>query len=73
MQHLGWGHDRYLAAATYDALNSNTVATGQWKKGKAPKLKPWPRPKIKKQAKKSKPKSVAEIYNALPLSGAHKL
>lgn len=41
----GWGHDRYLLAGLYDALNTNTVVTGNWGKGKAPKMQPWPRPK----------------------------
>lgn len=41
----GWGHDRYLLAAIFDAVNLNTRATGQWGKGKAPKFDPYPRPK----------------------------
>lgn len=45
-RHLfGWGQDRYLAADTYDAINVNTTATGQWK-SKAPKIDPYPRPKV---------------------------
>lgn len=62
--HFGWGLDRYLHAALYDALNANTRATGNWSKGKAPKFPEWPRPgsnKTKGKDKK-KPVTVADIY-----------
>lgn len=60
---FGWGQDRHLAADLFDALNANTRATGQWGKGKAPKIAPYPRPKAKaKKAGKRRPTSVAEIY-----------
>lgn len=77
MEHLGWGMDRHLAASQYDAINSNTRATGQWKRGKAPNIKPWPRPKSKKQKKKKSDKknaapSVADFYRSLH-GGVHKL
>ena len=49
-QHFGWGLDRHIAVDLFDAINANTRATGNWKKGGAPKLKPWPRPKFKKKA-----------------------
>ncbi|MFF7800253.1 hypothetical protein [Streptomyces olivaceus] len=68
-EHFGWGVDRHLKADIFDALNQNTRATGNWGKGKAPKLPPWPRPKpLKKPTKATgskkagKPISVAEIY-----------
>lgn len=38
-----WGQDRYLLAAVYDALNTNTAVTGRWK-SRPPKFDPWPRP-----------------------------
>ncbi|MEU6959590.1 hypothetical protein [Streptomyces chrestomyceticus] len=61
-QFFGWGQDRHLTADIYDALNTNTRATGQWGK-KAPKIPEFPRPKAKTTAKASKrPASVAEIY-----------
>ncbi|MDH6462055.1 hypothetical protein M2302_002230 [Micromonospora sp. A200] len=66
--HYGWGVDRHMAADTFDAINANTRATGNWAKGKAPKLPQWPRPKSKPKAKttepgeKKKPVSVADIY-----------
>jgi hypothetical protein len=63
---FGWGQDRHLAADLFDAINQNTRATGQWGKGKAPKLPAYPRPNPKNaQAKKKagkRPVSVAEIY-----------
>ncbi|MEU5403712.1 hypothetical protein ABZ348_30975 [Streptomyces sp. NPDC005963] len=57
-----------MSADLYDALNQNTRATGQWGKGKAPKFKPWPRPKNKSKVAEAAEKdskrrvSVAEIY-----------
>ncbi|QAY15676.1 tail assembly chaperone [Streptomyces phage TinaBelcher] len=67
--HFGWGIDRHLKADIFDAINQNTRATGNWGKGKAPKIPHWPRPKaLKKPNKTSGPKtagkrvSVAEIY-----------
>ncbi|NUK41802.1 hypothetical protein HRW13_13105 [Streptomyces lunaelactis] len=63
-EHFGWGQDRHMTADLFDALNQNTRATGQWGKGKAPKIPEYPRPKAKKADKKKakKPRSVAEIY-----------
>ncbi|MFF9644728.1 hypothetical protein [Kitasatospora aureofaciens] len=62
-EYFGWGVDRYLAADTFDALNQNTRATGNWGKGKAPKIPPWPRPTAKPQkASTKKHTSVAGIY-----------
>ena len=62
-EHLGWGMDRYLAAATYDAINANTRATGNWEKGKAPKIPEWPRPKAPAAAKKTV--TVADLHAQL--------
>ncbi len=71
-EHFGWGVDRHMQADVFDAINQNTRATGQWGKGKAPKIPPWPRPKApKKPAKAAAEKktgrrvSVAEIYKKL--------
>lgn len=43
-EYLGWDETRNLLASLYDAINTNTTATGQWKKGKAPNIPAWPRP-----------------------------
>ncbi|MFI1655617.1 hypothetical protein ACH4ZU_12020 [Streptomyces sp. NPDC020472] len=55
-----------MSADLYDALNQNTRATGQWGKGKAPKIPAYPRPKATKAERKKdqakKPRTVAEIY-----------
>ncbi len=59
-QFFGWGMDRFMLAAVYDALNANTRATGNWAKGKAPKFPEWPRPKTEKVEKK--PVTVADLY-----------
>ncbi|MFJ9827701.1 hypothetical protein ACIRSU_25555 [Streptomyces sp. NPDC101160] len=63
-EHFGWGQDRHLAADLFDAINQNTRATGQWGKGKAPKIPHYPRPQAKKTEKQKprKPRSVADIY-----------
>jgi hypothetical protein len=65
IENFGWGLDRHLAASTYDAINQNTRATGNWGKGGPPKLPEFPRPKAKardteKPAKRSV--SVADLY-----------
>ena len=67
-RHYGWGVDRHLAADTYDALNLNTRATGNWRKGKTPDLPAWPRPTTATSAVKSGRAgsvSVADIYQRL--------
>lgn len=38
----GWGHDRQLLAGIFDAINTNTKATGNFKR--PPQIDPWPRP-----------------------------
>lgn len=59
-EHFGWGTDRHLLANVYDAINVNTTATGQWKKGKAPDFPPCPRPETKRKPKKRV--SVRDLY-----------
>ncbi|ATI18801.1 tail assembly chaperone [Streptomyces phage Diane] len=66
-EHFGWGIDRHMSADIFDAINQNTRATGQWGKGKAPKIPAWPRPKAKKKSegtegKKGRRVSVADLY-----------
>lgn len=62
--HFGWGIDRHMTADLFDALQANTAATGNWKKGRTPDLPQWPRPKARKEkpAEPRRPVSVAEIY-----------
>lgn len=59
-EHFGWGVDRYLAANTYDAVNQNTRASGNWGKKGAPDIAPYPRPKGVKARKK--PATVKDIF-----------
>lgn len=64
MHLLGWGEDRYLRVATYDALNLNTRATGNWKK--PPTFDPWRRPQAKNRTAEGKKKvTVADLYHKL--------
>lgn len=58
---FGWGHERSLMAGIYDAINANTRATGNWGKGKVPKIPAWPRPSEAKKVEK-KPVTVADLY-----------
>lgn len=61
-EHFGWGVDRHIAADTYDALNQNTRATGQWAK-KAPDIPAWPRPKTGRTPEaEKKPVTVKDLY-----------
>jgi len=61
--HFGWGIDRHMLADVFDAINANTKATGNWGRGKTPKLPQWPRPTgKKKKPEKKKPVSVADIF-----------
>lgn len=65
-EYFGWGVDRHIQTDIYDALNVNTKATGQWKKGKAPDFPEWPRPKAKKKATDLAQKTrvtVKELFN----------
>lgn len=63
-QMFGWGLDRYMLADVYDALNLNTVATGNFTK--RPKLPSYPRPKSTKKAKsdleKRRPIGIKQLY-----------
>jgi hypothetical protein len=43
-EHLGWTPDTYLAAALYDAMNTNSVITAKSAGGKARDPEPYPRP-----------------------------
>ena len=63
---FGWGVDRHLRADLFDAINANTRATGNWKKGKAPDLPAWPRPKRKAaESEQKKPVSVADLFHRM--------
>lgn len=63
---FGWDIDRWILAAIFDAIGVNTVATGNWKKGKAPTPPEWPKPKVKQTEQKvTKAMSVKEVHAAL--------
>lgn len=61
--HFGWGADRHMTAAIYDALNANTRATGNWGKGKAPKIPPYPRPTSKPAEAVKKKVTVRDLFS----------
>ena len=58
---IGWDEERNILASIYDAINTNTTATGQWKKGKTPDIPAWPRPGESRERGKKKV-SVKDLY-----------
>lgn len=67
--YLDIGPEYYVLAGIYDSVNTNTVATGMFKK--RPKVDPWPTPSAvaKKQAQASRPKTVKDLFNSLQQRG----
>lgn len=64
-EHYGWGVDRHMTADIFDAINQQTRVTGNWAKGKAPKMPAWPRPNRKAETpEQKKPVSVKDIFNS---------
>jgi hypothetical protein len=63
IHHFGWGLDRHMAADTYDAINQQTRATGNWGK-KPPTFPEWPRPSDKPKSAPAPKKrvSVADLH-----------
>lgn len=62
-QYFGWDPDRYMLADLIDAINNNTLATGNWKKGQVPKFQPYPRPEeTATDGSGKKRRSVKDIY-----------
>lgn len=71
LEFMGWGGDRAIMAAVFDAIRENTTYTGHWKKGKPPDLPTYPRPNEKKKAEK-KDNSVAGLFKRFGMrSGKH--
>jgi hypothetical protein len=63
-EHFGWGLDRHMAADLYDALSTNTQASGNWGKGGPPKMPSYPRPNPEAMTPEEKaPMSVKTIFN----------
>lgn len=60
-EHFGWGVNRHMLADLFDSLGQNTRATGNWGKGKAPKMPVWPRP-VRGKKDKKKAVNMAEFY-----------
>ncbi len=50
----------YVLAGIFNAINGNTIATGNFKK--RPKFDPWPTPQEVVKKKSRRPKSVMDIY-----------
>lgn len=51
-----------MLADLIDSLNNNTIATGNWKKGHAPKFQPYHRPEENTDSAGKKRRSVKDIY-----------
>lgn len=62
------GVDRHyrVLADIYDAVTNNTLATGNWRKGKAPKLEPYPVPEVllkeRQQERKRKNRTIRDLH-----------
>lgn len=61
-RYLGWSEDRMILAAILDAINDNTLVSGDWPKGKRPKFKPWPRPWDEDKGKSKKKRTVKDLF-----------
>jgi hypothetical protein len=60
-----WDIKTYLLADLYDAVCTNTVVSGNWAKGKAPKIPPYPRPGAEKAKEevKSEPQTLEGLHS----------
>lgn len=56
-----------VLADIYDAIQLNTIASGNWKKGKQPAFKPYPRPDT--EAEKAPPKQAVKSLFGMFLGG----
>ena len=65
--YMGADPSYYVLSALYDAINVNTVATGWFAKGKAPKFEPWEMPegRAKAAAARAERRTVAGLFKAL--------
>lgn len=61
--YIGVDRNYYVLANIYDAVNTNTAATGFFKK--APKFERWPTPAIAVERLKRKPRTTRELYMSL--------
>lgn len=70
--HFGWGEAEHILANVYDAVNTNTRATGNWKKS-PPQIDPHPRPVAKRKPRDRRRKksgvTVADLYRMAPKGG----
>lgn len=60
--YLDVGQGYYPLAGIYNAINDNTRATGNWGKGKAPKIDPWPVPQLLAKLRSKKPRTVKDLF-----------
>lgn len=65
--YMGADPSYYLLAGIYDAVNLNTRATGQYKKGKAPVFEPYPLPEKRAAlaAERAVRRTAAGLFRAL--------
>ena len=66
-QYLGASQEYYALAGMFNAINTNTAATGMYKK--KPKFDPWPVPEVAvelaKKEKDKKPATVASLFEKM--------
>lgn len=63
--HYGWGVDRHMGAAIYDALMLLIRAAGHWGKKGPPKLPEYPRPKSKPRKSEAPKVTVLDVFRRL--------
>lgn len=61
----GWDIQTYLLADLWDGLSTNTLVSGNWAKGKTPKIPPYPRPGAEKVKEvKTEPQTLEGLHAA---------
>ena len=71
---LGWGSERQMLSALYDAVRDLTMVSGNWRKGRQPKFKKWPRPwdKDRKKDGTRKKVTVMDLWKKMGGAGFYK-
>lgn len=60
-EYRGWDIKTFLLADIWDGLSTNTLVSGTWQKGKAPKIPPYPRPGAKRK-EPEKPQTLEGLH-----------
>lgn len=63
-EYRSWTTTARILADVYDAMSTNTIVSGTWKKNKAPKIPQYPRPWVDRQREEDggRPKTIQELH-----------